>query len=406
MAEKTTVVCPNCGAHFAIAEHQHVEIGIVIGKDSGLGRVELPLENKQPKKKTKAQLRIDAMRAAGMDVRRFFCMKDGKGEETVVAEQHDDGSCSIIEATDPIVQKIVDAGSLHNAHLFKQHVLAQVLKMMTRYDWENGGLKRDYRGRLDMSHFTKRMNHMNYAYSWQVVRDELKRQAAMERHGDNKSLTEDCRWYDKELVLAMFDYHHELLGKLCQVLRVRHHQGVDYIGLQGVDGLVPKKQSAPGYIYCYEIERMLKNHAGFRKSLAKAKTIHELYLALVRYMDAARPGKLSYHASEIKKREDRVEIVPCEEWKNAYKGYGGYFSMQNLILFHGCRIVIGKKLDQKANVVPVKLSKDDSIKKLNEWADEHLNEGYWMLGALKQLIIDNGFNVERKRAEWYAMKNK
>lgn len=397
MAKNTTVVCPKCGAHIAIADNQHVAIGIVIGKDSGLGRVELPFENEQPKKKTNAQLRIDAMRAAGMDVSRFFCMKDGKGEETVVAEQHEDGSLSIIEANDPIVQKIVDAGSLHNAHLFKQHVLAQVLKMMTQHDYKNGGLKRDYRGRLDMSHFTERMNYMNYAYSWQVVRDELKRQAAMERHGDNKSLTEDCRWYDKALVLAMFDHHHELLEKLCQVLRVRHHQGVDYIGLQGVDGLVVRKQSAPGYIYCYEIEWMLKNHAGFRKSLEKAKTIHELYLALVRYMDAARPGKLSYHASEIKKREDRVEIVPCEDWKNAYKGYGGYFSMQNLILFHGCRIIVdGKK----------KLSKDDSIKKLNEWADEHLNEGYWMLGALKQLIIDNGFNVERKRAEWYAMKNK
>jgi hypothetical protein len=122
-------------------------------------------------------------------------------------------------------------------------------------------------------------------------------------------------------------------------------------------------------------------------------------------MDAARPGKLSYHASEIKKRENRVEIAPCEDWKNAYKGYGGYFSMQNLILFHGCRIVINT-IGKGGAVVSKKLSKDDSIKQLNEWADEHLNEGYWMLGALKQLIIDNGFNVERKRAEWYAMKNK
>lgn len=396
MSQNTKVVCPVCGAEIAIADHQHVTIGVVIGKDSGLGTVELPLE-KENKKKTKAQLRIDAMKAAGMDVSRFFCMKDGNGEETVVAKQHEDGSCSIIEATDPIVQKIVDAGSLRNAHLFKQHVLAQVLKMMTKYDYENGGLRRDYKGRFDMSYFTERMNYMNYAYSWQVVRDELKRQAAMERHGDTKSLTEDQRWYNKELVLAMFDHHHKLLQQLCNALRVRHHQGVEYIGLQGVEGLLVNKQSAPGYIYCYEIDRLLKAHEGFRKPLAQAKSILGLYIALMRYMDAARPGKLSYHASEIEKREDRVEIVPCEEWKNAYKGYGGYFSMQNLILFHGCRIIVdGKK----------KLSKDDSIKQLNEWANTHLDEGYWMLGALKQLIIDNGFNIERKRAEWYAMKNK
>lgn len=406
MAKNTKVVCPVCGAEIAIADHQHVAIGIVIGKDSGLGTVELPMENEQPKKKTKAQLRIDAMKAAGMDVSRFFCMKDGKGEETVVAKSNPDGSCSIIEDNDPVVKRIVDAGGILNAHLFKQHVLAQVLKMMTKYDWKNGGLERDYRGRLDMSHFTERMNHMSYAYSWQVVRDELKRQAAMERHGDTKSLTEDCRWYDKELVLAMFDYHRDLLVKLCQVLRERNHKGRKYIGLQGVDGLVTKKQSAPGYIYCDEVDAMFNKLLSFRNPLAKATTIKDLYAALCKFMDAARPGKLSYHASEIKKREDRVEIVPCEDWKNAYKGYGGYFSMQNLILFHGCRIVVGKKLDEKANVVPVKLSKDDSLKQLNKWADEHPNAGYWMLGALKQLIYDNGFNVERKRHEWYEKKNK
>ena len=32
MAKNTTVVCPKCGAHIAIADHQHVAIGIVIGK--------------------------------------------------------------------------------------------------------------------------------------------------------------------------------------------------------------------------------------------------------------------------------------------------------------------------------------------------------------------------------------
>jgi len=407
MAKKTKVVCPVCGAEIAIAEHQHVTIGVVIGKDSGLGTVELPLENEQPKKKTKAQLRIDAMKAAGMDVSRFFCTKDGKGEETVVAKSNPDGSCSIIEDNDPVVKRIVDAGGILNAHLFKQHVLAQVLKMMVSYRRDNTGhyvLSRDYKGRIDLSDYTHRMNLMGYGYSWQVLRDELKRQEAMERHGDIKCLAEDQRWYNKALVLAMFDHHHNLLTELTKKMRVRHHQGVEYIAMQGVDGLVVRKQSAPGYIYCYEIETMLKNHAGFRKSLEKAKTAKELYHALFLYMDAARPGKLSYHASEIKGLNDRVEIAACEEWKNAYKGYGGYFSMQNLILFHGLRITVPRIVGK--SVENVKLSKDDSLKQLGEWADEHLNEGYWLIGALKQLIYDNGFNVERKRHEWYEKKNK
>lgn len=402
----TKVICPKCGAHFAIAEHQHVAIGIVVGKDSGLGTVKLPLADEQPKKpKSKAQLRIDAMRAAGIDVSKFFCMKDGKGEETLVGT-YENGDFAIIDTNDPIVNKIVDAGGILNAHLFKQHVLAQVLKMMTSYEYGRASQRFVLRrccGRLDLSSYTHRMNLMGYGYSWQTLIDELKRQAAMHRHGDKKCLEEDQRWYNKELALAMFDHHHRLLVDLTEKLRIRRHQGVEYIALQGVDNLVYQKQSANGYIYLYEVERMLKAHASMRKNIMKAANPVELYNAVAHYMDAARPGKLSYHASEVTKRENRVKIEPCEEWKNAYKGYGGYFAMQNLIMFHGCRIVI-PKVGKGGAVEKVKLSRDNSMKKLDEWANEHLKEGYWLIGALKQLIADNGFNIERKQAEWYEKK--
>lgn len=270
--------------------------------------------------------------------------------------------------------------------------------MMTSYKYDrtlNRVVRvRTWDGKLDLSSYTQHMNAMGYGYSWQTLVDELKRQAAMHRHGDKKSLEEDQRWYNKDLALAMFDHHHKLLVDLTEKLRVRKHQGVEYIALQGVDNLVYKKQSANGYIYLYEVERMLKAHASMRKNIMKAANPVELYNAVARYMDAARPGKLSYHASEVTKRENRVEIVPCEEWKNAYKGYGGYFAMQNLIMFHGCRIIVDGK----------KLSKDNSMKQLDKWANEHLKEGYWLIGALKQLIADNGFNIERKQAEWYEKK--
>ena len=394
----TKVICPKCGAEIAIADHQHVAIGIVVGKDSGLGTVKLPLADEQQKKpKSKAQLRIDAMRAAGMDVSKFFCMKDGKGEETLVGSL-DGGEFALIDTNDPIVNKIVDAGSILNAHLFKQHVLAQVLKMMTSYKYDrtlNRVVRvRTWDGKLDLSSYTQHMNAMGYGYSWHTLVDELKRQAAMHRHGDKKSLEEDQRWYNKDLALAMFDHHHRLLVDLTEKLRIRRHQGVEYIALQGVDNLVYQKQSANGYIYLYEVERMLKAHASMRKNIMKAANPVELYNAVARYIEAARPGKLSYHASEVTKRENRVEIVPCEEWKNAYKGYGGYFAMQNLIMFHGCRIIVDGK----------KFSKDNSMKQLDKWANEHLKEGYWLIGALKQLIADNGFNIERKQAEWYEKK--
>ena len=401
---KTELVCPQCGAHIAIADHQHVTVGIVIGKDSNLGRVELPLE-KEGKKKSKAQQRIDAMRAAGMDVSRFFCMKDGKGEETIVASQERDGSLSIIENDDPIINKIVEAGSLHNAHLFKQHVLAQMLKMLTSYHYDYSSqrflLDRDYRGRVDMSNYGKCISNMSYGYSWEVLRDELKRQAAMYRHGDEKCLQEDGRWYNQALVLAMFEYHHNLLVKLTEELLLRRrHKGEPYVAIRFVEYLVPKKKSGIGYLYVSEIPAMLKAHKAFESSLRKAKDPIELYSALCKYMDEAHPQDLAVRSSDLKDGRAYGNIKVCPAWANAYKGYGGYFSMQNLIMFHGLRIILPNYVDGK--VVKTKLSKDDSLKQLDKWADENLNEGYWLIGALKQLILDNNFNIEKKQAEWRA----
>ena len=54
--------------------------------------------------------------------------------------------------------------------------------------------------------------------------------------------------------------------------------------------------------------------------------------------------------------------------------------------------------------MPVKLSKEDSLKQLDKWAEEYKYEGYWLIGALKQLIIDNHFDVVGKQKEWYAAK--
>lgn len=39
---ETKVVCPKCGAEMKIQENESLTIGISIGKDSGLGTVELP----------------------------------------------------------------------------------------------------------------------------------------------------------------------------------------------------------------------------------------------------------------------------------------------------------------------------------------------------------------------------
>ena len=79
-------------------------------------------------------------------------------------------------------------------------------------------------------------------------------------------------------------------------------------------------------------------------------------------------------------------------FKDAYKGAGGYFTMRNLIMFHGC-----KMLSSKGNP----LVESSSLRELDKLAEAYKNGGGWrMFGAMKELMTNNGIDIEAKIAEW------
>ena len=79
---ETKIVCPQCGAEFAIPEHEHISIGIAIGKDSGLGTIcptvvgQSPEPISKPKSQMKAEAKLAALKDAGVDVSNLFAMRE------------------------------------------------------------------------------------------------------------------------------------------------------------------------------------------------------------------------------------------------------------------------------------------------------------------------------------------
>lgn len=75
-----------------------------------------------------------------------------------------------------------------------------------------------------------------------------------------------------------------------------------------------------------------------------------------------------------------------------YKGAGAFFTMQNLIRFHGCTAVNdrGRRLD-----------KYQSLAFLSAKAEEYKNgEGWRLLAVLKKMLADNNINIKKKMAAW------
>lgn len=70
-----------------------------------------------------------------------------------------------------------------------------------------------------------------------------------------------------------------------------------------------------------------------------------------------------------------------EPFKNAYKGTGAYFTMKNLILFHGCRFHVGGQV----------LGQDASLRYLKELNFMPSTTGDLMLETMMKLMSDNHY---------------
>lgn len=369
-----SIKCPKCGTQIQIN-----------GVD-----VKMSASNKN----SKAAKRIEQMAAKGIDVSMFFAVKDFNGIENKVG-MIIDNQVQILPEDDDIVMTIISGGTLRTSHLFKQHVLAKMFKMLTKYNWRTNELKKDWKGEYyDFnSHFTDNLKAMGYEYQWQVLDDELYRQRAMVKHDDMDSFKEDNHWYNKELAMEMFDDYYGQFLEMINKMQVRKYKGERYIKLYGADLLLGgDKRSKYGYLYTEELLPLKNKLLHLGKLIANAGTISELYCAVSTFRISHVP--LDQQASSYK-RYNRFRPTQCKLWVDAYKGYGAYFSIKNLIQFHGCVFYFQDKshMDQQ-----------DSLNYLQTKTFECKCAGYELLGALKELLRDNNFDIEAKQKEWREKK--
>lgn len=367
--KETKVVCPNCGAEFAIPEHEHLSVGIAIGKDSGLGVIHpevvgqhtsAPITNNnnnsnntnttsKTAKEMKATEKLEALRAAGVNVANLFSMKGVTGEETIA--RLDNGQLTIVPDNDPIFAAIMGGGTIPNRKLFRRWVMAQVFHMMGN----------SHEG------FTESLNRKGYKYMWKMLLEELRVQAVLS-HKDRENFAKRNLWFNKERVAAICAEYLNDLPDYLEGLKVKRCKGVPYVHLRHRDVFV---------------------------SDLKTKVLFPLGQALSDIVSSNNADKLYKATCDffqiVKKTRFASDMHLPQDYKDAYKGAGAYFTMENLILFHGAKF-----RGDKGRF----LSKDASMKMLKEAARDYQFEGWRLFGMMKLLLDQNGINVADKLREW------
>lgn len=363
---ETKVVCPKCGAQFAIAEQTHVATGVVIGKDAGLGTIHPEVvgqEEQAPVVPVKAIDRIEALRKAGVDVSCFFAMSGANGGEFVGKDEN--GKITMLADDDPIFDCIRQQGDVYNPKLARRWVMAQMFHMLAA---EKGKYYHYYKD----NSITDQIRRKGYDYMWKQLEDELHAQYKMKQHEDDVNFRDRNRWFDKELVVAMLeDYRYQLHLHVKNGVKVRKCKGVPYKRICGEDVFVDDIQ---------------------KKVFAPIEKLKEDVLAC----DNA--GKLFWkvHFFNRDMRKQRGwKPKQCAAWIDAYKGAGAFFTMQNMVRYHGCRFagLYGKTLD-----------KTESYRMLEGYAAKYDGEGWRMIGVLRKFLQDNNIDINKKMAEWRKRK--
>lgn len=135
-------------------------------------------------------------------------------------------------------------------------------------------------------------------------------------------------------------------------------------------------------IFVADLERKVYNPLrDLANKMSVAETYKDLYDAVRKF------NKNRKHLAWDTKQADA--------FIHAYKGSGSYYTMRNLIMFHGARFMKNGR----------KMSEANSLKELESKAKLYDEEGWKMLGVLKQLIKDNNISVQGKILEWKKAKS-
>ncbi len=337
---KTTVRCPKCGTAFEIPAKEVLGIvGDLIGENSGLGDVYLKEKDGEPCKPLRDKDGRFVSRSNGISL---------AGEE-YDGEHNDD---------EPLSERVRKQGPVKNHRLFRRWIMSQMFHtLLTMKNWNEG--------------FASLVRNRGLRYMWKVIKNELHDMRAIQRHGDQGEFKRRNRWWSTDAVAqiaSMFAY--DLGEQIRKNLKVRKCKGREYVTIPGF-----------GMVFCDEYVKKV------------TEPLHERIEAFRKCNCQKTADALCDFAAQFKDSTAWKLGMPTE-FIDRFKGAGAYFTLRNMLMFHGCRIPydVAQKFGKRAY--------NTDLDVLDSVAEEYKDSGWQLLGLLKDTIKLNGIDVEAKIRSW------
>ena len=302
---------------------------------------------------------------------------------------------------DAIKNKIKKEGDIKSNHLYRRWIYAMTIRSLPNYD-------------------ARYISGTPYKYEWKSLLTELKILAAMERDNDPE-LTNRERFFNKDIIAEMLLNYKDQLNKylhnsympnkrrpcIRKTKTILHATGeyeiinIPYYNVinlaEHMDMDTKKIHHEIIFIgdYDYAYNKIKKDATFVNVSDNKmCYTAHGIFVAINRYVldivENIRYNNISYEML-YKKISKLIKIAPMrfkmkkdEAWKNAFKGIGAYYTMQNLIRFHGHGIKTDRRNPNSEMVYGEK-----GIEILDQYASLYNEEYYRLFAMMKDMILYN-----------------
>ena len=310
--------------------------------------------------------RKEILKAAGIETGSFAAFDVPEGATIIIATK-DGQKIEVDRNGNPInaaiKKRIYDIGFIKEDPAYRRWVTAQTFEIL------NSGVS-----------YERYINYLKGGYYYQFDMLERELEQISKLSGEAREMR--LKFFNDRVVIKLCEDYMKNLRKFVDSLPEKSHRGIPY-----------KRIPRFGDCHTKDIEGRL--YAPLESPLMKMKGIYRIDVRVLLTI-----------FRQFKNNMIKIYFnAPlCPEWLAAYQGNGAYYTMMNLIKWHGCRVFYSACYDKRA------FNLEESIIAVNQKVDAILKGRFWLstpewyklTGMLKELIEDNKFDFNKRMAEIYG----
>lgn len=295
--------------------------------------------------------RMNKLNEMGISTGKYFTVNLDNGTSIhLIIDEHGNP----VKVEDEIANCIIEDGYVRNTKLHRRFVMAQMFHGINYVSLDK---KR--------TGYNEWLKGFGIKYAFEMMLEEIRVLGKLEAR-DTATFVERAHFFTKDVIAKTMEDYLVELAKHIDTIPNKNCKGVPYKRIKGNN------------IFVVDIDK--KVYAPLRNNIWRlkyARNYNEAYGIVKSFMNKMIP--LPYNTPKSK------------AWIDAYKGEGSFYTLKNLVMFHGCGIMIDGRMVYGAAAMSV----------LNKRLNEYKGEGWRMFAMMNKVISDNNFDFKKRMAEIY-----